>query len=86
MINNTYGLLAKRESIARRRAYVWATHIINFEFKRPKIKEQIIFLNEDLRGVKTPYNDIVVIALVIEKFKVQKIMVHSWECSGCLVL
>lgn len=46
--------------------------------------KQIVFSDDDLRGVKTPYNDVVVITVVIANFKAHKIMIDSGSIANVL--
>lgn len=42
-----------------------AVYNINFEYKQAKTDEQIVFSNEYLKRVQSPYNDAVVISAIV---------------------
>lgn len=71
------GLAAGKESDTSRKAYVCLVHKISLEIKGVKTSKSIVFSTDDLKGVKTPYNDVVVITTVIANFEVHKIMIDS---------
>lgn len=61
-------------------------HNINSEYNRLKTSQQIIFLDENFRGVKTLYDDAIIISIAITNFEVQKIIVDSKSAINVLFL
>lgn len=58
-----------------------SNHNISLETKKAKIKEQIVFSNENLE-VKTYHNDVVV--TIIANFEVHNIMIDSGSIADIL--
>lgn len=59
-------------------------HDIILETKRAKTSKPIVFSDNDLKRVKTPYDDAIVITTIIVNFKVHKIMIDSGSVADVL--
>lgn len=63
------GIVARGHFNALKKAYVRAVYNINSEHKRVGTYKQIIFSYEDLRGIQSPHDDVVLISVVVANFE-----------------
>ncbi|XP_038976825.1 uncharacterized protein LOC120107566 [Phoenix dactylifera] len=52
--------------------------------KRQHMTEAISFSDEDLKGVETPHDDVVVISLVMNKFDIKRVLVDNGSSANVL--
>ncbi len=52
--------------------------------KRQRTSEAISFSDEDLEGVETPHDDVVVISMIVNKFDVKRVLVDNGSSANVL--
>lgn len=72
------------KSSTKRKAYLRSIHHIKAEKKESRLSLLITFSKEDFEGVCMPYDDLVVVPVVIANFEVQKILVNSGSTTNIL--
>lgn len=61
-----------------------SVYSVDFEPKRPHLSLPITFLDEYLKSIQTPYDDPVMVLVVIANFEVWKILVDSGSATDIL--
>lgn len=84
VINVIIGGLVGGESNTSWKAYVRLVHNISLETKKAKTGEPIVFSDDDLKEINTPYDDVIVITVIIENFEVHKMMIKSGSATNVL--
>lgn len=76
--------LARGEISAKRKAYIRSIYSVKTKPKKPCSSISITFLDEDLKGIQTLYDDPVMVLIVITNFEVRKILVNSGNTAEIL--
>lgn len=72
------------KNLAKRKAYVKFIYNVKSEPKRPYSNILITFSNEDFNGIQTPYDNSIMVSVVIAKFEVRNILVNNGSMVGIL--
>lgn len=71
------GITCRGDSNTSRKAYACLVYNVSGEQKCVKIGEINTFSDEVLRGIQAPYNDAMVILVMVANFEVKKIMIDN---------
>lgn len=66
------------------KTYLRSIYNVHLESKKPRTGQTIYFLDKDLTGVQTPYDNFVVMTIVITNYKVREELVDNGSSTNIL--